>query len=127
MDIKRIYNMMMGCIWILPHIKMKSLILFILLLFSSIVYSQYTQRFENLTKVLEKTEIIMDTIFYRNGKPKFKTVQTKFKYDGGTVKTKIGTTHVFYRNGKTARKTEIDEFGNYLNEKLFDRKGNLTE
>ena len=106
---------------------MKPLISIILFLFSTLVYSQHTQRFKNLTKVLEKTEVKTDTVFYSNVKPKFITVRTKFEYDGGIVKTNIGTTHVFYRNGRIARITQRDEFGNYLNEKLFDRKGNLTE
>lgn len=111
----------------LAHIKMKQLITFIFALVVSNVYSQYTQKYIDLVKPLSKIETEIDTILYSNDKPKFITVRTKFEYDGGIIKTNIGTSYVFYRNGRIARKTEIDDYGNYLNEKLFDRKGNLIE
>src|SRR5690554_1183844 len=106
---------------------MKQLITLIFALVVSNVYSQYTQRFIDLTKPLNKIETEIDTILYSNGKPKFITVRTKFKNDDEIIETNLGTSYVFYRNGKIARNTKIDDYGNYLNEKLFDRKGNLIE
>ncbi|MBB6681450.1 hypothetical protein H4O20_08345 [Aequorivita sp. 609] len=106
---------------------MKQVISLIFVLFLSNAYSQYTNNYTDLTKPLNKIETEIDTIFYGNGKPRFITVRTKFEIDNEVFKTNIGTKNVFYRNGEIARKTEIDDFGNYLSEKLFDKNGNLTE
>tara|TARA_R100000541_G_scaffold37258_1_gene45192 strand:+ start:100 stop:615 length:516 start_codon:yes stop_codon:yes gene_type:complete len=91
------------------------------------VYSQHTQRFIELTKVLKKTESKTDTIFYRNGKPHFVNVRSTYEFDGGIAKNYTGKSNVYYRNGNIARETIQDDFGNYLNVKLFDKKGNLIQ
>ena len=106
---------------------MKSAILIILFLFSSIVYSQHTQRFLELTKVLKKKGSKIDTLFYGNGKPYFVTIYSNYEYDGGIAENYTGKSYVYYRNGNVARIAIQDDFGNYLNVKFFDRRGDLTE
>ena len=106
---------------------MKHLIIIVFTFFYLNGFAQYSERFKNLIEPLKKIETEIDTIFYSNGKPEFIIVRTNHQYNDEIVRTKFGTSHVFYRNGEVARKTQIDDYGNYINEKLFDRKGNLTE
>ena len=106
---------------------MKPLINLLFLLVFSSSFGQYSERFKKLVEPLEKIKTERDTIFFGNGNPKFIIKRTYHLFDGDTIKHNFGTSHVYYRNGQLARRTQIDDFGNYINEKLYDKKGNLLE
>lgn len=107
---------------------MKLSVLIIIFLFSSIVYSQHTHRFLALTKVLKKKESKTDTIFHSNGQPYYIYVRSTYEYDDGKIaRNYTGTSYVYSRNGDLSRVTIQDDFGNFINDKFFDRKGKLTK
>ncbi|HAT63106.1 MAG TPA: hypothetical protein DCS66_00695 [Flavobacteriaceae bacterium] len=107
--------------------KMKLLIFILILLFTNTIYTQHTDRFLELTKVLKKVDSKTDTLFYGNGKIYYVSTITTYEYDGGIAENYTGLSTIFYRNGNISSTTQQDDYGNYLLIKIFDKKGNLIE
>tara|TARA_R110002074_G_C12230072_1_gene638169 strand:+ start:93 stop:653 length:561 start_codon:yes stop_codon:yes gene_type:complete len=106
---------------------MKLLIFILILLFTNTIYTQHTDRFLELTKVLKKVDSKTDTLFYGNGKIYYVSTITTYEYDGGIAENYTGLSTIFYRNGNISSTTQQDDYGNYLLIKIFDKKGNLIE
>jgi hypothetical protein len=100
-------------------------LLLILICFS--LQAQQTERFKNLVKGLEKLSVKTDTTFYGNGQIEYISEKTTYTFDDGIYDTWTGRDILYYRNGVTARVSIKDDYGNFLNEKFYDRDGNLTK
>jgi len=89
--------------------------------------AQQTERFNKLVKELEKVSVKTDTTLYRNGQIKSLNEQTIYTFDNKEYKTWTGEDIFYYKNGKLGRKSVKDDYGNFLNEKFYDRSGNIVE
>ncbi|MFD0964700.1 hypothetical protein [Pseudofulvibacter geojedonensis] len=68
-----------------------------------------------------------DTTYYRNGQVKFLSERTTYKYNNQEFTNWTGKSILYYKNGVIARVTVQNDYGNFLNEKFYDRNGNLIE
>ncbi|KJD34157.1 hypothetical protein PK35_05380 [Tamlana nanhaiensis] len=107
---------------------MKSILIVIIL--ALIGYSsnaQHTDRFVKLVKDLEQVSCKKDTMFYKNGTIKRVMCSTNYKYNSEKFWARTGKMIEFYKNGQIAQEYFLDNYGNLMRMKIFDRKGNKLE
>ena len=108
----------------LTHFKY---IFYIILFISCSAYGQQTERFKNLMSGLEKGSSTVDTTYYSNGQIKYIGQQTRYTFQGKEYDKYYGTSVAYYRNGTLGRISIKDEYGYYLNEKFYNKSGELIE
>jgi hypothetical protein len=105
----------------------KFIVLTALCLYSLISDAQHTIKYNDLLKDLKLIEKIPDTVYYRNSKIKRVGTISKYKYKGIEYTFYSGKSLEYYRNGNISIDELLDNYGNYLKAKFYDRKGRLWE
>jgi hypothetical protein len=90
-------------------------------------FSQHTERFQELIKLIERDSIQMDTLFSKNGNIDFVGEQSFYTFNNTVVKTSSGESKIFYASGTIARNDMQDKFGHWIWSKYYNRKGVLTK
>jgi len=90
-------------------------------------YAQHTERFKTLMSGLEKGNSTVDTTYYSNGQIKYLGKQTEYTFQDKEYLKENGISIFYHRNGTIGRISVKDAYGYYLNEKFYDKSGELTE
>jgi len=89
-------------------------------------YSQYSERFNEITESITRSEFKIDTTFFSNGNiKKIKGIST-YDYEGDKIFIETGEIIRFYRNGKIKTHFVTDNFGIYLSGLYYNRSGDIT-
>ena len=105
---------------------MKKLVLLMFLIFFSItIHSQHTKRFLDLTKVLKVADSTIINKKYKNGN--LKESAKIFEYDFGeyTYTFYSGKRQFFLKKGELFIEQLLDNYGNILMYKQFNKKGRI--
>ena len=90
-------------------------------------YAQHTERFMTLMSGLEKGSSTVDTTYYSNGQIKHLAKQTEYTFQDKEYLKENGISIFYHRNGTIGRISVKDAYGYYLNEKFYDKTGELTQ
>lgn len=106
--------------------RVKTHILFLnfsLLILSLSALGQHTERFKNLVKNLNPSEIKTDTTFYGNGKIFMIESFRSYEFEGQVYSFNTGPFNQYYRNGKPMVEATFDNYGIMLSYIKYESSG----
>jgi hypothetical protein len=106
---------------------MKNVILFILIIFNGICFSQQTESYLNFANDFKISNSIKVETKWKNGKTKEIKNSIKLSYKNTNFERLKGTYLQFNKKGIKRTESLFDKYGNFLIYKLFDLEGNVIK
>jgi len=92
-----------------------------------ISYSQYTDKFIEITKDISRVQYNRDTAYYKNGNIKKIFGTSIYNAKGNMIAIESGKIIEYSRKGRLKSEVFTDRFGLYLSAKTYNKSGDLEE